>query len=96
MIQFMFRNELVGESKLESQAVSLFSSADKLDRAGTANQNVVKMFFTAAKLFEGKCFCINRYSYDQGVYFDFHGTNVFEELCWKFSGISGFQCYSVS
>ncbi|XP_075238893.1 vacuolar protein sorting-associated protein VTA1 homolog isoform X2 [Convolutriloba macropyga] len=45
-------NEVIAESKVEAQAVSLFSAADKLDRSGTANQNVVKMFFTAAKLFE--------------------------------------------
>ncbi|XP_063713364.1 vacuolar protein sorting-associated protein VTA1 homolog [Symsagittifera roscoffensis] len=45
-------NELIAESTIESTAVKLFSAADKLDRAGTANQNVVKMFFTSAKLFE--------------------------------------------
>ena len=52
----LFRNELIAESTIESTAVKLFSAADKLDRAGTANQNVVKMFFTSAKLFEGILF----------------------------------------
>jgi vacuolar protein sorting-associated protein VTA1 len=45
-------NDLVAESHIESTAIKLFNAADKADRAGTANVNIIKLFYTSAKLFE--------------------------------------------
>ena len=64
-------NEVIAESKIEAQAVALFSVADKIDRAGKANQNVVKMFFTAAKLFEVLTYftSLGTFKKDEVIYF---------------------------
>lgn len=45
-------NQTVGQAHYENFVMALFNKADTLDRAGTANTSTVRMFFTAAVLFE--------------------------------------------
>ena len=45
-------SEIVAQAHIEQYALGLFSRADKDDRDGVANKNVVKLFYTAAHLFD--------------------------------------------
>ena len=45
-------NDVVASAHLENYALKLFSWADKEDRAGRFNKNVVKAFYTAGMLFD--------------------------------------------
>lgn len=45
-------NTTVGQAHVENFVVALFTKADTLDRAGTANKSTVRMFYMASLLFE--------------------------------------------
>ncbi|BES92954.1 Vacuolar protein sorting-associated protein [Nesidiocoris tenuis] len=45
-------NDIAAQAHVENYALTLFEWADKQDRAGVANKNVVKAFFTAGMLMD--------------------------------------------
>lgn len=45
-------NDVVAQAHLENYALKLFQYADKNDREGTFNKNVVKAYFTAGRLYD--------------------------------------------